>query len=346
MGFRPLVYRLARARGLTGWVSNGTDGVHIEIDGNTSVAEALLADIRSACPPTARITGHEITAAPVGAEYPDFRIVESTANVSVSLLLTPDIALCPRCRQELTEAGNRREGYPFVTCTQCGPRYSIIRDLPYDRPLTTMAPFALCVDCQTEYDDPADRRFFSQTNSCPHCAVPLRWTVAGNAPQTGEAEDLIAAAVDSLEAGNIVAVKGIGGYLLCCDATRPGPVARLRSRKQRPAKPFAVLYPDLGMLAGDVALTPAARPLLTGPVSPVLLLPLRPQPQHVDAEGVAPGLDHLGVMLPYAPLLQRLSSRFGRPLVATSANVSGSPMIHRDATAQQELAGLADAWLG
>ena len=345
VGFRPLVYRLAQARGLRGWVSNGSDGVHIELAAGAETAQAFLETILAELPPLAQVTHHRQWPVPAGTGWPDFQIVESQPTAAVSLLLTPDVAICPDCRAELENPGDRRHGYPFITCTACGPRYSIIGGLPYDRPLTTMAPFAMCPDCQAEYDDPGDRRFFSQTNSCPHCAVPLYLSRPGSPPQGGDPEALIAEAVALLAAGAIVAVKGMGGYLLCCDATRPSAVQRLRERKHRPSKPFAVMYPSLELLAEDAQVSPAAREQLTGPVSPVLLLPLRRQPRHLACEAVAPGLHQVGAMLPNAPLLVRLMTRWGKPLVATSANVSGSPMLYADAAARTELAGLADAWL-
>ncbi len=343
VGFRPFVYQLAQRHGLSGRVSNRSDGVWVTVNASEEGARAFLRALLREHPPMARITGHTIEAAPP-QRFNDFLIVRSTTTDRTEVLLTPDLALCAACRAELNDAADRQQGYAFTSCTHCGPRYSIIQHLPYDRETTTMAPFALCADCQSEYYDPTDRRYYAQTNTCPTCAIPLQLHNHEECV-SDDPSRVVALAAEKLRAGALVAVKGIGGYLLLCDAANPMAISTLRTRKQRPAKPLAVLYPSLAMLRKDVPLPAAEQRLLTGAVAPIVLLPLTAAvKQRIAHEQIAPQLDHFGVMLPYAPLLEVLLRELNFPLVATSGNLSGSPIVFAEPSADA-LTRLADYYL-
>jgi hydrogenase maturation protein HypF len=212
VGFRPFVYRLALELQLNGWVNNTTDGVHIELNAGREQAQAFCQAVLEQAPDLSRITAHRLKQIP-HKTFTSFKIIHSQAGEKINLLLTPDFALCAQCWADLYEPGNRRGGYPFTTCTYCGPRYSIIQQLPYDRPTTTMEPFPMCPDCQTEYDDPLDRRYFAQTNSCPNCSIPLRLYDAQQSLLSDTFEDIIPLVLQAWKNGQIVAIKGIGGYL-------------------------------------------------------------------------------------------------------------------------------------
>lgn len=339
VGFRPFAWRLARRHALNGWVNNASDGVHIEVNAEAGALALFMSDLLAEAPPLARISRHEVTqVAP--CSFSGFDIVQSDTGAAPKLLLSPDFGLCADCRSDIREPGNRRYGYAFTTCTLCGPRFSIMRGLPYDRHRTAMAPFVLCPACQAEYDRPDDRRYYSQTNSCPDCGISLYWN---GGPPDGQA---LTHALDRLAAGAVLAVKGVGGFLLMTDATQPQAIAALRARKRRPAKPLAVLYADARRLEGDVYLHDDERALLESSAAPIVLAALRERPASgIAAEALAPGLDRLGVMLPYSPLLALLAEGYGRPLVATSGNLSGSPIFYTDEQAERHLMGIADGVL-
>ncbi|WP_229216718.1 carbamoyltransferase HypF [Dyadobacter sp. 3J3] len=346
IGFRPFVYQLAKKWNLKGTVTNGPCGVNIQILADRKIATDFLEEILSNPPALSRITGSKIVKG-IFNKFKNFEIIESENNeISVSALLTPDLAMCEQCRRELYDNSNRRQRYPFITCTHCGPRYSIIQKLPYDRVNTTMQEFAMCIACRNEFNDPENRRFYSQTNSCKTCGPELFWYEIKKAQAEPvllvSQEEILSAIKSALTNGKIVAVKGIGGYLLLCDATSENAVAILRERKHRPAKPFAVLYPDLKKLREDTLVTDLEAKLLQSPVSPVVLVKRKDRNSPTIAESVAPGLDQLGVMLPYSPLLEIIASDFQKPLVATSGNVSDSPIIFQDQKALEELADIAD----
>lgn len=344
VGFRPHVYRLATAHELKGWVSNGPDGVHMEVQGGKHQLEDFLRILFAEPPVRSKITNHHLTWLPEKV-FHDFSIRESDIRGKTSVLLTPDIALCNNCREELHRKG-KRQGYAFTTCTHCGPRYSIIQQLPYDRATTTMRSFEMCGSCQREYDNPFDRRYFSQTNSCPQCAIELRVVDREHLIQVTEPAACVTFVHERLAAGNILAVKGIGGYLLLADATNAGAIATLRERKHRPAKPFALLYPSLDILRKDVHVSGEAAMALCSPVAPIVLLPLIDKPgSGLAAEQIAPGLQCIGAMLPYAPVLELLLDGLTHPLVATSGNVSGSPIFFRDSEALAHLSLIADYFL-
>ena len=333
VGFRPFVYKLARGMGLLGWVNNTVDGVHVVFNAEAAAALAFYQALVERAPHLARITAHHMWETEARS-FDDFRIVHSDGAGTPNLLLSPDFALCPACREELSDPDDRRYGYSFITCTLCGPRYSIVEGLPYDRERTTMKRYPMCSACRREYEEPQDRRYYSQTNSCGECGVRL---------EGPEGTATVEQAVEALRSGAIVAVKGIGGYLLFGDATDAALVERMRRRKGRPSKPFALMYPDLEILRGDVFLRPEEEEALLGPQAPIVLLLLRAAPSSgIAAPHIAPGLQQVGAMLPYAPLFEQLLRALGRPLVATSANVSRAPVIFEEQRAKRELPLLAD----
>ena len=342
VGFRPFVYRLAHQCGLTGWVLNGRDGVHIAVEG----ASPHLADFRervvAEAPAIARVTSLDCRSTAVEG-YADFDIVHSAEDGPPDLHILPDLDLCPGCRAELWDAANRRHRYAFTTCTDCGPRYSIMTALPYDRPRTAMDPFPMCPECRREYDTPGERRFYSQTNSCPACGIRMALR-DGSGTVRGSDDAAVALVLEALEAGSIVAVKGLGGYLLMADAADEGAVARLRERKHRPAKPFALMYPDLERVRRDAHVSDREAHLLLSRQKPIVLLRRRESLRDI-APTVAPGLDSLGVMLPYTPLHDLLLHDFGAPLVATSGNRSGDPIAATEAEALARLGDIADLFL-
>lgn len=341
VGFRPRVYRLAQDMGIAGEVSNGAEGLRVRFNADEVTAKQFYQTLLQAPPYQAVITSSQLL--PTDKQFfEEFEIVESKATGKRRFRLTPDYALCDDCRIELKEEGNLRQDYTFITCTQCGPRYSIITDLPYDRPFTTMADFAMCPDCQREYGDPTDRRHFSQTNSCPTCGISLKFYDAEGTVMEGlDAAPILNTVVSRWEAGEIIAIKGIGGYLLTCDARSEQAVKTLRERKQRPFKPLAVMYPSLEHLKG-FSLSDPQQKALTSSEAPIVLLPM-PVPSEL-APSVAPELRELGVMLPYAPLFELLLDKWQGPIVATSGNLSHAPIAHQPAEGEA-LLHIADAVL-
>ncbi|QSR85291.1 carbamoyltransferase HypF [Methylacidimicrobium sp. B4] len=342
VGFRPFVYRLARESGLAGWVSNGLDGVDIRVEGEVEALDRFCAALLRDYPPIAVVTRAEIEEAPLG-EDGGFVVRESRRVGRATVLLLPDLDLCERCRQEMNDPGNRRFHYPFITCTECGPRYSILRGLPYDRERTTMEPFRMCPECAREYGDPADRRFHSQTNSCPSCGVRVELLDPRGTP-LASGSGAIEEAAQRIGRGEIVALKGVGGYLLLVDATDPRAVAELRRRKRRPSKPFALLFPDLAAARREARVGPEEERWLLCREKPVVILGRREGPSRIAA-GVAPGEETLGIMLPSAPLPALLLDRLRGPVVATSANLSESPILATEEELLGSLGSVVDAVL-
>lgn len=342
VGFRPFVHRIASRLGLQGWVRNDSEGVLIRAAGDTGRIGQLIASLRNEAPAASRVAAIEC-AAPGRGEHPaedHFAIIESAGDDRPASAGVPaDLALCPECRRELLDPTDRRHRYPFTNCTQCGPRYSIIERLPYDRPRTTMRVFHMCPDCESEYSAPEDRRFHAEPNGCPSCGpqVALRDS-QGNFIAFGD--DAIPAAAAALRAGRIGAVKGVGGFHLMCDATDAHAVAELRRRKHREEKPLAVMFADLRSLREHAHVSPGAEALLNSPEAPVVLVPRRAG--SALASSLAPGNPWIGALLPYAPLHVLLIRDVDRPLVATSANLSEEPICTDNDEALERLAGIAD----
>ncbi|WP_119286568.1 carbamoyltransferase HypF [Azohydromonas sediminis] len=341
VGFRPFVYRVATGLGLSGSVRNDADGVLIEVQGAPATLARFERRLRDEAPPLARIDSVESAPRTALGHERGFVIGDSRAG-RVTTAIPPDAATCDECLAELFDPADRRHRYAFVNCTNCGPRYTLTRSLPYDRAMTSMATFALCPACRREYHDPASRRFHAEPNACPVCGPTLALVDASGAPIAGDA---IAATIALLRAGRIVAIKGLGGFHLACDARDAAAVAALRARKQRDEKPFAVMARDVDAARQWVHVDAAAQALLVSPARPIVLLPLRAdRPDALD--GVAPGLDRLGVMLPCTPIQFLLS--YEAPdllLVMTSANPGGEPIVVGNDEARQRLGGIADALL-
>jgi hydrogenase maturation protein HypF len=349
VGFRPFIYGLAQRYALTGWVRNTSAGVEIEVAGTPDALRDFVHAITAEAPPLSRVETVEVV--PVTANgYTRFEIQHSAAVEGAYQPISPDVSTCDDCLAEVFDAADRRYRYAFTNCTNCGPRFTIIQDIPYDRPQTTMAPFEMCPECQREYDDPLDRRFHAQPNACPVCgphltliptpdrAVPPEWDALP--------EDEIEAARALLRAGRVLAIKGVGGFHLACDATNPAAVRELRQRKGRAAKPFAVMMPDLDTVGRFCEISPAAAQALTARERPIVLLPLGPGT--IMAQEVAPGLKELGLMLPYTALhhlLLQPAPDFPLALVMTSGNFSEEPIATQNEEALQRLGSLADAFL-
>ncbi len=338
VGFRPFVWALARRFGLCGSVLNDAGGVLITAQG--AALEAFLDALRAEAPPLARIDAIEVTPLEE-AVLPDGFEILASAGGAVRTRVTPDAATCPACLAEIRDPAARRAGYAFTNCTHCGPRFSILRQLPYDRGQTTMAGFTLCAACGAEYADPADRRFHAQPIACPVCG-PRLWFEQGGVEIAGDA---VALAVAALRAGQILAIKGLGGFHLACDARSEAAVALLRARKHRPAKPFALMG-TLAMIRASCAVSKAEAARLHSAAAPILLLAragdaLAPS----VAPSVAPGQDTLGWMLPYTPLHHLLMDAFDAPLVMTSGNLAGEPQVTSNAEARAKLGAFADGFV-
>lgn len=336
VGFRPFVYRLATELGLNGWVTNDTRGVFLEVEGPRGRLERFLERLGSDAPRVARI--HSLEHAwlePAG--FSRFEIRHEDGEGARTAVLLPDLATCPACLAE-TFAPGRRHHYPFTNCTNCGPRFSIIRDLPYDRPNTSMSGFAMCEDCAREYGDPADRRFHAQPIACPRCGPRAEYRERGIfAPHDfhgSPPEEAIEKAAMMIRAGQSVAVKGLGGYQIVCDALNEWAVESLRQYKARRQKPFAVMCADVAEARTLCHVDDAAAAVLESPECPIALLPLRPAAP--IAPNVAPGLEHLGVMLPATPLHHLLCDALKRPLVTTSGNLSEEPIVTDDREAEAQ----------
>lgn len=330
VGFRPFIWQLAHQLQLTGDVCNDGEGVLVRLAGNGG---AFTARMHQDCPPLARID-HVETQPLTWPRVPKAFTIRHSAGGTMDTQIVPDAATCPACLAEMCDPRERRHRYPFINCTHCGPRFTIIRAMPYDRPATAMASFPLCAPCEAEYRNPADRRFHAQPVACPDCGPALEWR-AGEVIATGESA--LNAAVERLKNGGIVAVKGLGGFHLVCDALNPRAITALRARKQRPAKPLAVMIPDAD------GLPEAIQSLLRTSAAPIVLTPKASLPAF--PEEIAPGLDCVGILLPANPLQHLLMMDCQRPLVMTSGNLSGRPPAITNAQAREELSDIADGFL-
>ncbi|HZB97453.1 MAG TPA: carbamoyltransferase HypF [Candidatus Sulfotelmatobacter sp.] len=350
VGFRPTVWNLAKRHDLAGSVRNTSGGVVIEVEGPPDELDAFAAAVVSEAPALARIDSFEsVRIQPLGDE--GFRIVESQPLPGQHQPLSPDAATCEACLRELFTPGDRRHLHPFINCTNCGPRFTIIEDIPYDRPLTTMRRFEMCDRCRQEYEDPGDRRFHAQPIACPDCGPRLWFSTTPGQEVPGEP---IALASEAIARGETVAVKGLGGFQLACDATDERAVRRLRERKHRPSKPFAVMVSDMADVRALCEVSQEEAAALTSPARPIVLLKTRrtPLPGGDDAAAptqlapsIAPGLDEVGLMLPYTPVHHLLMRSTGRPLVMTSGNLSEEPIAKDNDEALHRLSAIADAFL-
>ena len=343
VGFRPFVYRLATELGLAGWVNNSPQGVFIEVEGPRANAENFLFRLETEKPARSSIQSLE-TSWLAPARYAGFQIRKSGAGGRKTTVILPDIATCPDCLREIFDPNNRRYLYPFTNCTHCGPRFSIIESLPYDRANTSMKRFAMCPECQAEYSDPRDRRFHAQPNACPKCGPHLEFWDAAGEPVFGGHEALLAT-VRALQSGKIIAVKGLGGFHLMVAAHNDAAVLRLRDRKHREEKPFALMFPSLAMVKHVCETSPLEERLLRSPEAPIVLLQrLSPETAHLS-RSIAPGNPSLGVMLPHAPLHHILMAQLGFPVIATSGNLSDEPICTDEHEAVKRLHGIADGFL-
>jgi hydrogenase maturation protein HypF len=345
VGFRPFVHAAATRRGLSGWVRNRADGVSLEVEGRAAAVRAFLAALRADAPSIARVEDIEIVELSPCDDPGPFRILPSASRTPVVRATLPaDLAVCADCLAEMTSPADRRHGHAFITCTACGPRYTIVESLPYDRARTVMREFPLCPACRSEYDDPGDRRFHAEPLACPDCGPRLRLLGPGGA-ELAAGDDALERAAASVASGAILALKGLGGFQLLVDATDASAVARLRARKRRDAKPFAVLFPDLAAMRAACVVSDEEAAWLAGGEAPILLLERRHGAGDGLAESVAPGVPRLGGMLPTSPLHHLLARALERPLVCTSGNRSEEPICIDQDEAVARLGDVADVIL-
>lgn len=346
VGFRPFVYRLATELGLAGWVNNSPQGVFIEVEGGREELNSFLLRIEREKPPRSFIQSLESSFLdPKG--FKGFEIRKSDSAGEKTTLVLPDIAVCNDCLNDISDPNNRRYRYPFTNCTNCGPRFSIIEALPYDRANTTMKKFLMCAECAEEYENPLDRRFHAQPNACPRCGPYLElWNSEGDL--LASRDQALLAAAEAVRAGAIVAIKGLGGFHLVVDARNEDAVSRLRQRKHREWKPFALMYPSLDAIEADCEVSEIEERLLLAPESPIVLLKrrkLNPRSAIRIPQSIAPGNPYLGVMLPYTPLHHLLLEELRFPIVATSGNLSDEPICIDECEALRRLGGVADLFL-
>ena len=349
VGFRPFVYGLAQRLELKGWVRNTSAGVDIEVDGKGDMLEKFIHTLKNDHPPLARIDSIQVdTISPNG--YSVFEIIHSEPIPGAFMAISPDVSICDDCLRELFDPTDRRYLYPFINCTNCGPRFTIIEDIPYDRPKTTMSPFEMCDYCRTEYEDPLNRRFHAQPVACPECGPSVTLELL-NGEAFQHSHEALSEAIHLIAKGSIVAIKGLGGFHLACDATNPEAVAELRRRKLRVDKPFALMMPDLETVEQYCFISEAERELLLSRERPIVLLDR--MPDSAISPAVAPNQKTLGVMLPYTPLHYLLfsSRKFSTDncklsaLVMTSGNLSEEPIAYTNEDARKRLGSLADAFL-
>jgi hydrogenase maturation protein HypF len=343
VGFRPFVSLLAERLGVEGWVRNTSSGVDIEIEGPRKDLDTFIEELRGGGPPAAHIESFHLEEIP-SPGFEGFQILKSAPEEGAYQPISPDMSICKDCRCEMLDPEDRRYRYPFINCTNCGPRFTIIQDIPYDRPNTTMALFQMCTECAGEYEEPSDRRFHAQPVACPACG-PRVWLEC-NGERVAEEDEAITVARNLLRQGGIVAAKGLGGFHLACDALSEQAVAELRLRKRRDGKPFALMAFDVETVERYVNVADADRQLLRSTERPIVLMVARDDA--AVAPGVAPGLNTLGIMLPYTPLHYLLLSPepdYPELLVMTSGNMSEEPIAYQDEEALKRLADIADGFV-
>jgi hydrogenase maturation protein HypF len=344
VGFRPFVYRLASELKLAGWIKNSLQGVFIEIEGETRDLETFLFRLQQEKPSLSFIQSLEFSYLDP-LNFRSFEIRASEQSGPKSTLILPDIATCPACLSEIFDPENRRYRYPFTNCTHCGPRFSIIRSLPYDRPNTSMKSFDMCSDCRCEYGDPRDRRFHAQPNACPECGPALElWNVSGGV--LSRRDEALMDAAEAIRVGKVIAIKGLGGFQLVVDARNAKAVEILRLRKHREEKPFALMYGSLEQVQEACRISPLEARLLVSPESPIVLLERKGGAvRQPIAPNIAPNNPYLGLMLPYTPLHYLLMKELHFPIVATSGNLSDEPICIDETEALVRLSGIADLFL-
>ncbi len=342
VGFRPFIYKLAKELGLVGYVLNSSIGVTIEIEGNKTVIDKFISRLEKEKPPRSIIISMEISYLDkIG--YNSFIIKHSEKTEELSALILPDIAVCSDCLNELFDPGYRRYLYPFINCTNCGPRYTIIEKMPYDRPNTSMKIFEMCSECKWEYENPLDRRFHAQPIACPQCGPHVEmWDARGNVI---EVSDWLNLCIELINQGQIIALKGIGGFHLICDANNDEVIIKLRRRKRREEKPFALMYPSIEMIKKDCTVDEQEERLLKAPEAPIVLLKKRRSASKNISDHIAPNNPYLGIMLPYAPIHHLIMKKLNKPIVATSGNISEEPICIDEIEALTKLHGIADYFI-
>ncbi|MBO0343279.1 carbamoyltransferase HypF [Flagellimonas profundi] len=342
VGFRPHVFNLATKFKLNGTVSNNEEGVIIYLTGDEDVVRSFYRILTEHPPKASKIKEHHLYEAQ-SQHFDGFHIVPSKKAGKLNLQLTPDFAICDDCKEEITNSDNRRYHYPFTTCVNCGPRWAITNSFPFERDNTNLDVFEMCDTCTDEYEDPSNRRFHSQTNTCSNCGIQLKLSTANG--DILSAEHPIQKTAILIKEGNIVAIKNTSGYLLCCEANNAEAIKKLRERKNRPSKPFAILYPSLTLLKRDLKINEIQEKTLTSPESPIVIIPKTNFTGDLALNELAPNLNQLGVMLPYSGILHLLAKELEIPIVATSGNIHASPIINDETMAHKELNGVADYFL-
>jgi len=343
VGFRPFVFNLAKGFKFSGTVSNNENGVVIYCNTTKDNAAHFLEDILKNKPEIAVITSHDLTEIPF-TKYNDFTIIPSKVNKKINIPLTPDFAICEACKSDISNPENRRFNYAFTTCIHCGPRYAITEKFPFERAHTSIDDFNLCVSCNEEYTNPSDRRFHSQTNSCTSCGIQMNLTDNFGKLITNNQSNIINEVATLLSQGKIIAIKNTNGYLLCCDASNTATINELRTRKKRPNKPFAVLYPSNSAVKKEFDLSKYEENALQSRIAPIVILK-NTNKTSIDAQAIAPNLNHTGVMLPSSALMELIIQKLKKSLVATSGNIHGSPILSEELDAVKQLKEVADYFL-